>query len=813
MRNETRISSERELNTLQKLAEVITNELVSSERSLGPGEISLIEAMMKIRHAQYAALSEIGQKAYGRAALVDEYDEEGLYKDCHIFRITQANMSCLSGGCNVVARNSPVGRNLVSVEVGEEFDIRTPGGTRWFHLKELVDLEGPTPPLRLVGQANFALGRFALIEHSEIDVVRDLRDYISREGDASEPALSTPTIPAQLYQPRLDERFWPSHWDNVLLGDGDEVGLGSKFFTQTTKDQENLIQRVRGSVFVEGIGGTGKTSAALGRLKFFANFSTAQDDLSEFELRQEDVADFEPDNMIGFVLSPSLRIFLKSTAEELSIPSLPIQDFEDFFGAEVRRRGLASNIKRVKQENPVLMRSLTWLTALDRNMAATYADILDDELSSELKMPDTEDSKRIKSERWQQILDAVWRNGPTRRNLNDLLGRIRDSTNVGRRYVTLGLAEAVYDSVSIGDYDDVNLQTQERNVVTSVLENLRGRLLRALRPRTLYEAALRSDLFQERCKRILSSGTKFQAEDIEYALAELSLRKEEGVFSNDDLVAVLCMASLIAEGYTHGTRQTSYLTDTRDCSAVFIDEVQDFSEQQVFLMARRAITKYNQVTASGDLKQRLNVSGLGDVRNVMESILGQSASIFLDRNMRQSEAMAALSSGYRRLIQGDDRVKITRAVKAPVVTYERDEGFAEYTIAQLATLPSEATVAIICANQNDSKIWFDLMEVPLAETFRQPSLSRREELTRRFQTHFTVPQQTKGLEFDAVIIPDLASFGLDDDVGKNGLYVALSRPRHAIILGCRGRLGDLEILAPMTNQDHLVDIPVSDLQD
>ncbi|WP_352833768.1 ATP-binding domain-containing protein [Mesorhizobium sp. M0664] len=47
----------------------------------------------------------------------------------------------------------------------------------------------------------------------------------------------------------------------------------------------------------------------------------------------------------------------------------------------------------------------------------------------------------------------------------------------------------------------------------------------------------------------------------------------------------------------------------------------------------------------------------------------------------------------------------------------------------------------------------------------------------RFHTHFTTPVEAKGLEFDVVVIPNLASYDGSDAVGRNSLYVAVSRPR------------------------------------
>jgi len=49
---------------------------------------------------------------------------------------------------------------------------------------------------------------------------------------------------------------------------------------------------------------------------------------------------------------------------------------------------------------------------------------------------------------------------------------------------------------------------------------------------------------------------------------------------------------------------------------------------------------------------------------------------------------------------------------------------------------------------------------------------------------FTTPLQVKGLEFDVAVVPDISEFDESDPIALNALYVAVSRPRHALLLGC-----------------------------
>jgi DNA helicase IV len=103
---------------------------------------------------------------------------------------------------------------------------------------------------------------------------------------------------------------------------------------------------------------------------------------------------------------------------------------------------------------------------------------------------------------------------------------------------------------------------------------------------------------------------------------------------------------------------------------------------------------------------------------------------------------------------------------------------------RISSVNEYATVAVIAPTEQEAIEWHDLLRAELATGRRPALLSRREDLTRRFEIHFTVVYETKGLEFDVVIVPDLGSFELENEIGRNQVYVAITRPRHALFLGC-----------------------------
>jgi DNA helicase IV len=235
--------------------------------------------------------------------------------------------------------------------------------------------------------------------------------------------------------------------------------------------------------------------------------------------------------------------------------------------------------------------------------------------------------------------------------------------------------------------------------------------------------------------------------------------------------------------------------------AVFIDEYQDFSEQQVLLMAFRARPKYRQITVAGDPSQRLHRDGMSDIVTALPFADGSIRSIFLDVNHRQSRPLSVFSNCIRKLTERISIAEVT-AAQAPLTVFRARGEFAEVAIKRIAKLPGEATVAVICPDQEKASSWYDLMKDGLDGFFRNPVLSERARLTERFKTHFTTSLDAKGLEFDVVVVPDVSEFSEDDPIEINGLYVAVSRPRYALMLGCPEERSQAGVIGQLVESGH-----------
>ena len=255
----------------------------------------------------------------------------------------------------------------MTAQPGDERDVTVPARDRFFNVSEVRTFDGPVSLRSPSQEPNFRLMSLRTLGSQKPIVLEDLRRAVH--------ALLTPgqgdEQPREIAPSEVDPT-WLTSWSGIYLGDSEEVSLGHQFFTRTTTGQERALNNPRGLTFVEGIAGAGKTSVALGRLKYFANFSTGEE-TERHGLRNAPPADFSPVGMVGFVLSPSLKRYLKETAIALDLGHLPIKDFEEFRTDLTGRYGIADRFRRSKAEVAAIRSRMGWLRGVDAAMARVAA--------------------------------------------------------------------------------------------------------------------------------------------------------------------------------------------------------------------------------------------------------------------------------------------------------------------------------------------------------------------------------------------------------------------------------------------------------
>ncbi len=269
--------------------------------------------------------------------------------------------------------------------------------------------------------------------------------------------------------------------------------------------------------------------------------------------------------------------------------------------------------------------------------------------------------------------------------------------------------------------------------------------------------------------------------------AQLAHRK----LNDADIDLLLCLAHLVGRGFTGAPRE---LSEPDFYQAVFVDEVQDFTEQQVFLMAEQARPEYRAVTVVGDIAQKLHN---GSTINLEACFPAQPLPVVqLSENLRQLEApgLAWFSTCFRIQLQEGQPARrpegiIARylqfadLVRGPELRYVEDESeLIDQVIDILSEIAPQHTVAVLLPDSGMADTFYKICKNRLLEKMIDSELSERIDLSRRHVRHFTAVGNAKGLEFDVVVLPYLECYDLTNKTDTNRLYVALTRPRRQLIL-------------------------------
>ena len=117
------------------------------------------------------------------------------------------------------------------------------------------------------------------------------------------------------------------------------AGLSDMFYMGRTMDQEAVMGRNPvGPLFVQGVAGSGKTSAALGRMKMLCDFTSDTEVQSERDFRavvgdrleywEKDFrGKFAQEGCMGFVRTGELLAYLSETCRQLDLSHMPIKEY------------------------------------------------------------------------------------------------------------------------------------------------------------------------------------------------------------------------------------------------------------------------------------------------------------------------------------------------------------------------------------------------------------------------------------------------------------------------------------------------------
>lgn len=270
-------------------------------------------------------------------------------------------------------------------------------------------------------------------------------------------------------------------------------------------------------------------------------------------------------------------------------------------------------------------------------------------------------------------------------------------------------------------------------------------------------------------------------------------RLDEHRLSDSDIDLLLCLAHDLSVGVTRTL--SSSLREPSFYQSVFVDEVQDFTEQQIYLMTSQADPRYSAITVVGDRSQQL-------LRNEEMHIadcfpVGKRPEfVELNENLRQKgqPELAAFSTLLRQLFErgaGTDVQRLNAALlhdqESELGAYTlrgfagRDEEF-KHLCDLISAIPESQTVAVVLPDQESARDLHAYCNKELEGSFRKMSISEHIDLSKKYLVHFTSVLNVKGLEFDIVLLPMIEKYDLDQPLFRNRLYVGCTRARQRLIM-------------------------------
>lgn len=278
-----------------------------------------------------------------------------------------------------------------------------------------------------------------------------------------------------------------------------------------------------------------------------------------------------------------------------------------------------------------------------------------------------------------------------------------------------------------------------------------------------------------------------------HAARQVLDRLKEQRLNDSDIDLLLCLAHDLSVSVT--TKLPSSLREPSYYQSVFVDEVQDFTEQQIYLMTSQADPTYSAITVVGDRSQQLLRNEPIQISKCFP-IGKQPAFEMLEENLRQKSQpeLARLSATLRQLFEqaGDTKTHafeslLIRELKSgksafSLHEFDRREDEYEYLCDYVAAAPENQSLAVVLPDLESAQLLHAFCEDKLEGSFRKMSISEHIDLTKKYLVHFTSVLHIKGLEFDIVLLPMMEQYDLSQSIFRNRLYVGCTRARQRLVM-------------------------------
>lgn len=215
---------------------------------------------------------------------------------------------------------------------------------------------------------------------------------------------------------------------------------------------------------------------------------------------------------------------------------------------------------------------------------------------------------------------------------------------------------------------------------------------------------------------------------------------------------------------------------------IVVDEAQELSPMQWRLLLRRCPVR--SFTVVGDIAQGASASAASTWRSALRSLIGND----VDGDRWRLEELSVNYRTPRQISEAAEAMAIAHGLPVTPSKAVRESEWPLRVDSSLLgavrfdrAISTSGTLAVIAAPRQLAAVFAEL-RTEFGDDARLASDSLEHDIT------VLTPQESKGLEFDAVVVVDPAEIVRSADRGAGALYVAMTRPTQRLTLVTSGEL-------------------------
>lgn len=223
---------------------------------------------------------------------------------------------------------------------------------------------------------------------------------------------------------------------------------------------------------------------------------------------------------------------------------------------------------------------------------------------------------------------------------------------------------------------------------------------------------------------------------------------------------------------------------------LFIDEAQDYSAFQFAYL--KQLFPYTWMTLLGDINQSIYTYATNENPLIANSFENKMERITLSKSYRSTKQIVEFTKSFA---PGTETIEpFDRDGSVPTLVRLKDKADFSATIVQYVKelqTAGQQTIGIICKTMRECKALF--------ETLKEKMLIKQmNEQTYHFETGVLLlpVYLAKGIEFDAVIVPNASKQYYASETDRNLFYTACTRAMHALVMMTTGEPSSFILEAP-----------------